>query len=591
MMLIGMIPPSVYQDAAQKRSEEISKLRHQIQNYHDARYNQVVPGEKVLLHLRKGRMLKKKYTTQIRDWYNNERKEKKKFPDIPSKEKGGSAVLFGIKQKKISSAKSSKTVKGKKEKGKKAKSKEKGKETDTAGVKLKPSRFRSEIATGISEFQRVWMEKDESSNFEQSHDMQLITRDKLKIVKAEIRTNVDSLMRLELNRLKAAVERDRAQRRRKGSKKKGGKSRGGGSSKGHRGWKSGKKVRRKKEKDLTPDRTLDSLFEELVANGIIKNYPEVPLSSFLGHTSFVVNKQQNAEKKPKHTIGDVRKLVKEYCILPLGSAYVHNNAPFVRSLLIAGPHGSGKHMLLHAVCTELGAYLFDISNVNIADKYPGKTGLTMLIHLVNKVSRLLQPSIIFVENAEKTFLKRVPKNDLTDPKRLKKELPKLVKGIGPEDQIMVVGISSCPWESDQKGLASAYNKMIIVPRPDYATLSTVWNDILYSYNALNHKFDYGNLVVEIRIENNTCLQARTRRTQPPLVLTCKRLLTLKVRPLKHIEFFKLLSAHDPVYWEEEDSFMQWFSKCPLARKKQKFLDTIEMLSIKEKKKGGKNGDE
>lgn len=31
-----------------------------------------------------------------------------------------------------------------------------------------------------------------------------------------------------------------------------------------------KKAKKKKEKDLTPDRTTESLFEELVANGIIK---------------------------------------------------------------------------------------------------------------------------------------------------------------------------------------------------------------------------------------------------------------------------------------------------------------------------------
>lgn len=32
----------------------------------------------------------------------------------------------------------------------------------------------------------------------------------------------------------------------------------------------GKKSKKKKEKDLTPDRTTESLFEELVANGIIR---------------------------------------------------------------------------------------------------------------------------------------------------------------------------------------------------------------------------------------------------------------------------------------------------------------------------------
>lgn len=49
--------------------------------------------------------------------------------------------------------------------------------------------------------------------------------------------------------------------------------------------------------------------------------------------------------------------------------------------------------------------------------------------------RLLQPSVIFIKDAEKTFMKKVPKTDKTDPKRLKKDLPKLVKAIAPTDRV------------------------------------------------------------------------------------------------------------------------------------------------------------
>lgn len=41
-----------------------------------------------------------------------------------------------------------------------------------------------------------------------------------------------------------------------------------------------KKSKKKKEKDLTPDRTTESLFEELVANGIIRRYNIFNLSLF-----------------------------------------------------------------------------------------------------------------------------------------------------------------------------------------------------------------------------------------------------------------------------------------------------------------------
>lgn len=71
--------------------------------------------------------------------------------------------------------------------------------------------------------------------------------------------------------------------------------------------------------------------------------------------------------------------------MPLGNEMIRELTPLVRSILIAGPHGSGKKMLVNAICTELGAVLFDLTPSNIAGKYPGKSGLIMLLHLISKV--------------------------------------------------------------------------------------------------------------------------------------------------------------------------------------------------------------
>ena len=119
-------------------------------------------------------------------------------------------------------------------------------------------------------------------------------------------------------------------------------------------------------------------------------------------------------------------------------------------MLLAGPGGAGKTMMVHAICTELGATLFDLTATNIVGKYPGKSGLNMLLHLVIKVSKLMQPSIIYIDRAEKTFLKKVSKTDKSDPKRLKKDLPRLVRSLTSEDRVMLIGVSRCPWECEQK---------------------------------------------------------------------------------------------------------------------------------------------
>ena len=53
--------------------------------------------------------------------------------------------------------------------------------------------------------------------------------------------------------------------------------------------------------------------------------------------------------------------------------------------MIAGPRGVGKKMLVHSICTETGANLFDIPPANVAGKFAGKKGLEMLLHMVFKV--------------------------------------------------------------------------------------------------------------------------------------------------------------------------------------------------------------
>ncbi len=72
-------------------------------------------------------------------------------------------------------------------------------------------------------------------------------------------------------------------------------------------------------------------------------------------------------------------------------------------------------------------------------------------YVFDQVSRLIQPAVIFIDGAEKTFVKKVSKTDKSDPKRLKKDLPKLVRSLASEDCVMLIGASRCPWECDQKG--------------------------------------------------------------------------------------------------------------------------------------------
>ena len=66
---------------------------------------------------------------------------------------------------------------------------------------------------------------------------------------------------------------------------------------------------------------------------------------------------------------------------------MHEKSPHVKSVMLAGPRGVGKKMLVNAVCTETGSNMFDVTPATVAmtTKYGGKAGLAMLLHMVFKV--------------------------------------------------------------------------------------------------------------------------------------------------------------------------------------------------------------
>ncbi|KAJ8688227.1 hypothetical protein QAD02_024022 [Eretmocerus hayati] len=507
---------------------------------------------------------------EIRNWIKNCYDQTGKIPELPSAESGGSRIIFSRQDTESSMSKSTGTSSKESKRSKKSSKTKKESEAEQQseadlemGFKLTPSNFLPEIIHANQEYRDIWRDKDESSNIDQGPYYDMIEAEKTREVEDEIRVGVDQALRVDLDALQAALDRDKGFKGKRPKKAQ------------KRARRSGKKNKKKKEKDLTPDRTTESLFEELLQQGIIKIYPEVRIESYRGQSSFANFELRQRDKDPLPCIGDIRQIVTEYCILPLGNVTLRELTPLIRSVLIAGPEGSGKKMLVYAICTELGATLFDITPANIAGKYPGKSGLIMLLHLISKVSKLLQPSVIFMDGAEKPFVKKVPKTDRTDPKRLKKDLPKLIKNITSEDQVILVGTSRSPWEGDQKLIYQTYDKVIFIPRPDYGSMSLIWKGLLNKYSGISRQFDTSGM-------SKLCdgYTIGTVLSAISDVMTTKRMVQLRVQPLTHIELINALSSKQPVYKEEEDAFLTWFSKTPTCKRKQKVIE-LELQKLEE----------
>ena len=112
-----------------------------------------------------------------------------KFPDYPSDDEGGSAAIFKTKEgegegEENGEGSKKKGKKGKKKKGekkeKKKKGKKKGKKGDAGGgdeeegFKLAPSPFIPGIDEASNNYDDIWKSRDETDNFQQKYDAELI---------------------------------------------------------------------------------------------------------------------------------------------------------------------------------------------------------------------------------------------------------------------------------------------------------------------------------------------------------------------------------------------------------------------------------
>ncbi|XP_035187622.1 dynein regulatory complex protein 11 isoform X2 [Oxyura jamaicensis] len=512
MIFLGMsLPPHLKaMSSSQMHAKQVNALQGEVQE----RNEEVFIKDK--LRETEGLDIKETLEDQIGQCFIECRHIIGRFPDYPTKEAGGSATIFSQKtpeqvaaelaaKKEAALQKKSQKEEKEKEKGKektKGKTQKTGKKEEDEGWKMAPSNFLSIMEEGSSQYKAVWQNRDEGWDFLQDHDLELIKEEKREEVEEEIRVQVDELMQQKLENLKLAVDGEKSGKQKKGRKSE-----------------KKKKTARKKiselEEDLTPDRTIDSLYRELVEEGVLIKSKTVYLSDYIG------------------------------------SQTVHEKAPLVKALLLAGPAGVGKKMLVDAICTETGANLFNLSASNIAGKYPGKTGLQMMLHMVLKVAKQLQPSVVWIGETEKTFYKAVPKaEEQMNPKRLEKILPKFLKALKAQDRVLLVGTTSRPFDANLKPFCKVYQKIILIPRPDYASRFVLWKHIIQQNggvitNLLNISclakvsdgFTQGHIVQVVRA-----------------VLSELRLLQMTRKPLQTAEFMTPLARQDPVYKEEEETF-------------------------------------
>ncbi|NXX91088.1 DRC11 protein, partial [Centropus bengalensis] len=478
-----------------------------------------------------------------------------KFPDYPAEEAGGSkSILSDTTPEQVAeklAAKKMMELQKKDEKEKKGKDdnkKEKPKEKNPQksekkeeGWKMTPSNFLSIMEEGDYQYKAFWHNRDKRWDFLQDFDPEMIKDKKREEVEEEIRVQVDETMKEKVANLKLAMDGDQGDKKKK--EKKGAKVRAAS-------W------RGTREPNLMSlvCRTIDSLYRELVEERLLIKAETVNLHDYIGKYNYVGTPPHLVNIGPMPSLGDIRQLIALYGILPLGSQTVHEKAPLVKALLLAGPAGVGKKMLVHAICTETGANLFNLSASNITGKYPGESDVRMMLHMVLKVAKQLQPSVVWIGETEQVFSKDAAKDEKMSLKRVEKMLPEFLKAVKPPDRVLVVGTTNRPFDANIKPFCKFYQKIILIPRPDYGSRFS-------KYFMLWKHFIWQNGGEITSSLNFSCLaKVSDGYTQGAIVQAVRavlselRLLQMNRKPLRTSEFMAPLATQDPVYREEEAAF-------------------------------------
>lgn len=456
-----------------------------------------------------------------------------------------------------------------KKKDTKKKAKKKDDENDEKNQKMKigPTETVKKFEDFASEFAKRWSHRDVATNFDQGYDINLAREEIMPDLKTRYTNDIDEMIRLELENIKALS----------GTKKKGKKKA-----------KKKKKQKKKGKKLKLPgfnfirDMKVEDILLELISNGLVKKLPPANLTDFMGEFNYIHSMLDNVKDAlydPSMAL--IRQLVTEYVIFPLGSELVKmRNKEHLRSMLFYGPAGTGKTLVVQAVVTEVNALLIDLSPHNIDMKYSERRFEDKMIASAMVVAKHYQPSIIYIDESEKVFPakkkskkkgKRAAAKKVTDPSnpvRIKKPLTKWKsqKFFDDKTRIMIIGCTNSPEEGAKKDFKKFFEKQIYFPFPDYTTRRLMWRNFIQRY--------HGKLTMDFPLSTLSHISAGysagSIKKTVMTVLSPHRVSHMDARPLKIQEFIGPLSQCENVMNDQYMEFAQftdWITGAEAARKK------------------------
>ncbi|XP_062560237.1 IQ and AAA domain-containing protein 1-like isoform X2 [Armigeres subalbatus] len=607
-VVLGMIDEEERGPNLNSRIEQAEAERRKRKPEFDEAFLQAIDDEKTRILQQRGPWIMEDISDHVRAWFREFYDRAHAFDRYPEIWEGGTLLVIkgetltpeeymevqrkkaleklkSVEQKKKEAELRKKAKELAKEKKKEAKEKLREQRREEKELEKKQGKTydfkKPEFATNayitieetIERYEKDWYFIDEMENEEELPIMEWITLDKFAEVHQELRPIVDEVLRGERELLQKALCKDSKKKYKAAKPKKERRKRAG---------KKGKK-KKKEAPDLTADRTVDSLFEELIDKNIIRAYKKRKIDDYIGDYNYGAFEKRNyLLEDPPAAMGEVRNIIKTWLF---GMGPLDLQKP--KSFCLLGPSGYGKTMLVEAISNETDAVLFDLSVKTVAP-IPSNQ-IPLLLHMVLKMGRILQPTVICIDEAHKLFYKKIPADEQSlDPTKLGKVLFKqVVKKIKKDEKILLVGTSSQPWMAKAGKFKKCFEKFLLIPKTDYGSTQLLWRHALSQKVGVGKDFDISPLSLV------------TRGYSPGQILSCvhqtlglRRRMRLAREPLTAQElldyFLQKVPPEYPIADKEYLKYEKFYKKADkLAKQRAKMLKIRAEELAKKKAKEAK----
>ncbi|XP_067612824.1 dynein regulatory complex protein 11 isoform X2 [Eurosta solidaginis] len=253
--------------------------------------------------------------------------------------------------------------------------------------------------------------------------------------------------------------------------------------------------------------------------------------------------------------GDI-KMVAQECMLGLGEFTVDKP----KSLCLAGPLNNGKTLLSHIMAFETDAVFINLSPEN-TQFFDGEN-VNYFMHVVMKVAKAFQPTIIFIQNVHRVFWKKIPKDqEYLKPRLLQKAIKtKILKHIKKNDRILLLGTTDAPWSANPK-MRRIFQKVLLIQSCDYGTSFLLWLEILANYAGEDSVDDYVYSALAKVFKEYISGDTTDNISE---TLNVRRRMRLKSTPLSPFEFLQhFIGGEEPLFPPEEklmEKYQKWYEK-------------------------------